>query len=71
MSLRDQLRIEPILPQDYFSVIGAAKERGITGGLIYDAIHASVARRLKVKHLYTFNISNFEHVAPDLRVSTP
>jgi predicted nucleic acid-binding protein len=41
------------------------------GGLVYDAIHANVARRLNVERLYTFNISNFEHVAPDLQVVAP
>ena len=71
LSLRNQVRIEPILPEDYFDVLGAAKARGIMGGLIYDAIHASVARRLRVEQLYTFNVSNFEHVAPDLKVRAP
>jgi predicted nucleic acid-binding protein len=71
LSLRHLVQIEPILPEDYFSTIGEAKARGIMGGLVYDAIHASVARRLKVEQLYTFNVSNFEHVAPDLRVLAP
>lgn len=71
LSLRNQLRIEPILPEDYFGVLRAAKARGIMGGLVYDAIHASVARRLSVERLYTFNVSNFEHVAPDLKVCAP
>jgi predicted nucleic acid-binding protein len=71
LSLRNLLRIVPILPEDYFNVLGVAKARGIMGGLVYDAIHASVARRLKAEHLYTFNVSNFEHVAPDLKVSAP
>lgn len=71
LSLRNELRIEPILPEDYFNVLESARSRGIMGGLIYDAIHASVARRLSVERLYTFNVSNFEHVAPDLKVRTP
>jgi predicted nucleic acid-binding protein len=71
LGLRDQLRIEPIRPEDYFTVLTQAKTRGIMGALVYDAIHANVARRLKVERLYTFNISNFEHVAPDLKVLAP
>jgi predicted nucleic acid-binding protein len=71
LSLRKQLRIEPILPEDYFSILETAKARGIMGGLVYDAIHASVAKRLKVEYLYTFNVSNFQHVAPDLHVRAP
>ena len=71
LSLRGQLRIEPIFANDYFAVLGEVKGRGVMGGLVYDAIHASVARRLKVERLYTFNVSNFEHVAPDLKVLAP
>jgi predicted nucleic acid-binding protein len=71
LSLRDQLRIETIPPEDYFSIIAEAKARGVMGGLVYDAIHATVARRLKVDRLYTFNVSNFEHVAPDLKILAP
>src|SRR5688572_12046413 len=59
LSLRDQVRIESIQPEDYFNVIAEAKARGIMGGLVYDAIHAAVARRLNVERLNTFYISNF------------
>src|SRR5688572_21221909 len=41
LSLRDQLRIEPIRAEDYFTVLAEAKTRGVMGGLVYDAIHAN------------------------------
>ena len=65
------LRVEAIVPEDYFDSIESAKSRGVMGGLIYEAIHAEVARRLAVEKLYTFNTSNFEHVAPDLKIVRP
>lgn len=71
MELRANLQVEAILPEDYFESIENSKSRGVVGGLIYDAIHARVARRLAVETLYTFNVSNFEHVAPDLRIVRP
>jgi hypothetical protein len=71
LSLRNQVRVGVILTEDYCSVLGMARARGIMGGLVDDAIHANVARRFDVEHLYTFNISNFEHVAPDLKVRAP
>ena len=60
---------EPVLKEDYRHCL--EKSATVQGGGIYDAIHAAVARRLKVKRLYTHNISNFEHHAPDLNVSVP
>jgi predicted nucleic acid-binding protein len=59
----------PVLADDYRVCL--EKPAVIQGGGIYDAIHAAVARRLKVKALYTYNISNFLHHAPDLNVSRP
>ena len=49
-------------------LIVAAPERGITGGLFYDAIHAEVARKMRCAVIRTLNTSHFRHVAPDLQV---
>lgn len=65
------VRVEPLSVEDYEAVIATAHARGIQGGAIYDALHAQVARRLKVDRLLTFNVSNFRHVASDLKVSRP
>jgi predicted nucleic acid-binding protein len=71
LSAAAALRVEPITRADYLSAIRTARERGIMGGIIYDALHAEVARRLAVERIYTFNVSNFKHVAGDLRVLAP
>jgi predicted nucleic acid-binding protein len=55
----------------YLSVISQAQKRGVQGGLIYDAIHAEMARRNGVRLLITYNVTNFVHVAPDLTVVSP
>ena len=55
----------------YLSVIEQSQARGVQGGLIYDAIHAEIARRNKVVLLITYNVTNFYHVAPDLTVVAP
>ncbi len=70
-SLPEQMAFEPILQSDYLKTVQEAQSRGIQGGIIYDAIHAEVARRLKVERLVTYNIKNFRHVAPDLQISEP
>jgi predicted nucleic acid-binding protein len=70
-SVADIVKVETISREDYLNVIESARARGFQGGAIYDALHAEVARRLKVERILTFNISNFEHVAPDLKVRKP
>ena len=70
-SLPDQMKFEAISGQDYLNVIREARQRGIQGGIIYDAIHAEIARRLKVEKVISYNLTNFQHVAPDLDVATP
>lgn len=69
--LADEMRFEEIARIDYLTIIRESRSRGIRGGIIYDAIHAEVARRMKVEAIYTFNHVNFRHVAPDLRVEIP
>jgi hypothetical protein len=43
----------------------------VQGGGIYDALHAAVARRLKVETLYMHNVTNFVHHASDPNIRAP
>ena len=70
-AIAEVIRVEPIHVSDYLTALAETRRRGVRGGLIYDAIHAQVARRLKVDRLLTYNLSNFQQVAADLRVSCP
>jgi predicted nucleic acid-binding protein len=70
-SLPAEMRFEVISQRDYLQVIREARKRGIQGGIIYDALHAEVARRLRVKKIVSYNLSNFRHVAPDIPVEVP
>lgn len=38
----------------------------IDGGASYDAIHAACAQKAAVDRLYTFNVRDFQRVAPEL-----
>jgi predicted nucleic acid-binding protein len=71
LSVAAKVRIEPIILDDYEIVLRDARQRGVQGGLIYDALHAQVARRLNVERLFTFNVTNLEHVASDLDITKP
>ncbi|HEY6226319.1 MAG TPA: PIN domain-containing protein [Verrucomicrobiae bacterium] len=70
-SVTEEVRFEPILQSDYLKIVREARQRGIQGGIIYDALHAEIARRLKVEKIITYNITNFRHVAPDLECAIP
>jgi hypothetical protein len=70
-SLRVEMRFEVISEEDYIQVIREAPKRGIQGGIIYDAIHAELARRLEVEKIISYNLSNFRHVAPEIAVQLP
>jgi predicted nucleic acid-binding protein len=52
--------------KEYAEVIAAQAELGISGGAVYDALHAACARKAGVRRLFTFNVSHFRRVAPDL-----
>jgi predicted nucleic acid-binding protein len=70
-SLTTEMRFEVISRDDYLQVIREARKRGIQGGIIYDALHAAIARRLRVEKIISYNRSNFRHVAPDIPAEGP
>jgi predicted nucleic acid-binding protein len=56
-----------ITAREYHRTIAALADAAIVGGATYDAIHAACARKAGVDRIYTFNLSHFVRVAPDLR----
>jgi predicted nucleic acid-binding protein len=71
LSLQDSVAVEALALADYETAIREARSRGIMGGGIYDALHATFARRKKAVHIVTRNPSHFQHVAPDIEMLTP
>jgi predicted nucleic acid-binding protein len=70
-SLTMEMRFEAISQRDYLHVLREARRRGVQGGIIYDALHAQIARRLGVERIISYNLSNFRHVAPEIAVESP
>ncbi|HTG44411.1 MAG TPA: PIN domain-containing protein [Verrucomicrobiae bacterium] len=70
-SLSAEMCFEVVSQRDYLQVIREARKRGIQGGIVYDALHAEIARRLKLEKIISYNLSNFRHVAPDIPVELP
>jgi predicted nucleic acid-binding protein len=71
LSAAEVLQVAPILKDDYVAVLKTARARSVQGGGVYDALHAQVARRLKVKKLLTINLNHFQHCGYGLDVAMP
>ena len=71
LSLRHSVVVEALALADYETAIREARSRGVMGGGIYDALHATFARRKKAVQIVTRNPSHFQHVAPDIEILTP
>jgi predicted nucleic acid-binding protein len=71
LDLRKIMRVEALVESDYDTAIAEARQRGVMGGGIYDALHATFARRKGATRIVTRNPSHFAHVAPDVEILTP
>lgn len=59
------LRVVEITEADYRQTIQRVADLGLIGGPVYDALIATVAARLNVDGLVTFNVSHFRRVWPE------
>lgn len=72
-NLRAMARMVPLTIADYWNTIQRMTEMGLSGGTIYDALIAAVARRLSVDKLLTLNADDFRRVWPEGKqvITTP
>jgi len=66
-------RIVPLTIADYGTTIERMARLGLSGGTVYDALIATVARRLSVDKLLTLNPHDFHRVWPEGKqvITTP
>jgi predicted nucleic acid-binding protein len=64
-NLQANARIVPLIVADYWSTIQRMAEMGLSGGTVYDALIATVARKLSVDRLLTLNADDFRRVWPE------
>jgi len=64
-NLQTIARIVPLTIADYWNTIQRMTAMGLSGGTIYDALIATVARRLSADKLLTLNIDDFRRVWPE------
>lgn len=59
-------RLEPVTPAMYQRAMAACAQRGVPGGKVYDALLIECARAAACDRIYTFNLTDFNRLAPDL-----
>lgn len=64
-NLPEGTEIVALTADDYRAVLRSTVERGIAGGLIYDALIARAAEQAGVERLVTLNESHFRRAWPD------
>ena len=58
-------RTVTLTAREYLSVMGELAVRGLTGGVVYDALIARAARKARVDRLVTLNPADFLRVWPE------
>jgi predicted nucleic acid-binding protein len=58
---------------EYLEVLRRAAQQGFGGGRVYDALLLSCARKFEADRVYTWNLADFQQIAPELadRIRTP
>jgi len=68
-------RLTPVAlsAEEYMETLRRTANLGHSGGIIYDALLLSCARKIEAERIYTWNARHFQMAAPDLadRIATP
>lgn len=54
-----------LTPAEYAETLGAVADRGLSGGIVFDALLARAARKAGAERLLTFNKRHFQRVWPE------
>jgi predicted nucleic acid-binding protein len=71
--LRERFAVIALDEKDYWATLEQCRELGIEGGTVYDALIARCAVKAQADVLYTWNLSHFNRLGPEVarRVRTP
>ena len=58
--------------QDYLNALKLVSQNGLTGGIVYDALHLEAAKKARCIRVYTYNVGHFQSLSPDEQlISSP
>lgn len=63
-NIESTAKIITLTPSEYSLTIKAMSEKGLSGGIIYDALIAKAALKAKADRLLTLNKKDFEKIVP-------
>ena len=52
---------------DYLAILESAAKAGLRGGILYDALQLRCAEKGRCDRIYTFNLTDFVRLAPQLQ----
>ena len=64
-SLRERVTIVSLDGDDYLETLLEISQRQLIGGVVYDAVTAACARKVRASVLYTWNPADFERLQID------
>jgi len=72
-NIKPHFKSIPITPTMYERAIDLCVRQSLPSGKVYDALLVECARKAQCERIYTFNLSNFRRLAPDLseRIAAP
>ncbi len=71
-SVRARLEVIELKTVEYMHALENVSAKGLTSGIIYDALHLEAAKKSSCSRIYTYNLNHFEVIAPnDLTISSP
>ena len=62
----DRCTIVALTPDDYAQILRDMADRGLIGGVIYDALAVYTARQARVDQIVTLNAKDFRRIDPEL-----
>jgi len=72
-NIRRLFDVVPVTPEMYGRAVDVCAARDLPGGKVYDALLVECARASNADWIYTFNLTDFRRLAPDLatRIAAP
>jgi predicted nucleic acid-binding protein len=67
VNILPHFRVVELEPKDYQQVVRDMAAGGWRSGKIYDALHLRCAQKQPVDRIYTFNVREFQQIAPHLQ----
>ena len=71
-SILPRVTVVPLDGEDYRWALDAVSGNGLSGGIVYDALHLRAARKSGCVRVFTYNTSHFTALrVPEIEITTP